>query len=65
MAAEPLQFLILLVVSWLRRHRGEAIEYRRAENRMLRARLGPKRLRFAPGDRVLLPAAMRFQSSHA
>jgi hypothetical protein len=36
----PLQFLILLVASWLRRHQGEAIEYLRAENRVLRARLG-------------------------
>jgi hypothetical protein len=44
--AAPLPFVILLVASWLRRRRGEAIEYLRAENRVLRARLDPKRLRF-------------------
>jgi len=36
----PLQFLILLVASWLGRRQGEAIEYLRAENRVLRAHLG-------------------------
>jgi putative transposase len=40
----------------LRRHQGEAIEYLRAENRVLRARLGPKRLRFSDSERRLLAA---------
>jgi hypothetical protein len=53
-SSAPLQFLILLVASWLRRHQGEAIEYLRAENRVLRARLGPKRLRFKDAERRLL-----------
>jgi hypothetical protein len=50
----PLQFLILLVASWLVRGQGEAIEYLRAENRVLRARVGPKRLRFTDAERRLL-----------
>jgi putative transposase len=50
----PLQFLILLVASWIGRRQGEAIEYLRAENRVLRARLGPKRLRFTDAERRLL-----------
>jgi hypothetical protein len=50
----PLQFLILLVAGWMARRQGEAIEYLRAENRVLRARLGPKRLRFADTERRLL-----------
>ncbi|MGO9834727.1 MAG: hypothetical protein ACLP1X_10955 [Polyangiaceae bacterium] len=50
----PLQFLILLVASWIGRRQGEAIEYLRAENRVLRARLGPRRLRFADAERRLL-----------
>jgi hypothetical protein len=50
----PLQFVILLVASWIGRRQGEAIEYLRAENRVLRARLGPKRLRFSDGERRLL-----------
>jgi len=53
-SSPPLQFFILLVASWLRRHQGEAIEYLRAENRVLRARLGPKRLRFTDPERRLL-----------
>ena len=50
----PLHFLILLVASWIGRRQGEAIAYLRAENRVLRARLGHKRLRFADAERRLL-----------
>jgi hypothetical protein len=53
-SAAPLQFLILLVASWIGRRQGKAIEYLRAENRVLRARLGPKRLRFVDAERRLL-----------
>ncbi len=53
-SAVPLQFVILLVANWLRRRQGNAIEYLRAENRVLRARLGPKRLRFTDAERLLL-----------
>jgi hypothetical protein len=37
LSAAPLQFLILLVSSWLGRHQTEAIEYLRAENRVNKA----------------------------
>ena len=47
----PLQFLILLVASWLGRRQSEVIEYLRAENRVLRAHLGRKRLRFTDAER--------------
>jgi transposase InsO family protein len=50
----PLQFMILLVASWLSRRQGEAIEYLRAENRVLRTHLGAKRLRFTDAERRLL-----------
>jgi hypothetical protein len=50
----PLKFLILLVAGFLQRRQKEAIEYLLAENRVLRARLGPKRLRFADSERRLL-----------
>ena len=53
-SAAPLQFLILLVASWIGRRQGEAIQYLRAENCVLRARLGPKRLRFIDSERRLL-----------
>ena len=42
-SAAPLQFLILLVAGWIDRRQGAAIDYLRAENGVLRARLGPKR----------------------
>src|ERR1700690_1861020 len=46
--------MIFLVASWLGRQQGEAIEHLRAENRVLRGRLGPKRLRFTDTERRLL-----------
>jgi hypothetical protein len=53
-SAAPLQFLILLVSGWLGRRQTEAIEYLRAESRVLRAHLGPKRLRFSDAERRVL-----------
>jgi putative transposase len=53
-SAAPLQFLILLVASWISRRQGQAIEFLRAENRVLRARIGRRRLRFTDGERRLL-----------
>jgi transposase InsO family protein len=50
----PLQFLILLVASWMSRRQSEAIEYLRAENRVLQAHVGAKRLRFTDAERRLL-----------
>jgi hypothetical protein len=50
-SAGPLQFFILLVASWIGRRQSEAIEYLRAENSVLRARLGHKRLRFTDAER--------------
>jgi transposase len=50
----PLQFLVFLVAGWISRRQSEAIEYLRAENRVLRARISGKRLRFTDGERRLL-----------
>ena len=50
----PLQFLILLVAGLLQRRQKMAIDYLLAENRVLRERLGPKRLRFTDAERRLL-----------
>lgn len=47
----PLQFLILLVAGFLQRRQKMAIDYLLAENRVLRERLGPKRLRFTNAER--------------
>jgi hypothetical protein len=56
-SAAPLQFLILLVASWLNRRQGQAVEFLRVENRVLRVRLGPRRLRFTDAERRLLAEA--------
>jgi hypothetical protein len=53
-SAAPFRSLILLIASWIGRRQGEAIEYLRAESRVLRARLGHKRLRFGDSERRLL-----------
>jgi hypothetical protein len=50
----PLQFLILLFSTWIGRGQSQAIEHLRAENRVLRARIGRKRLRFSDAERRLL-----------
>ena len=50
----PLQFLILLVSTLIGHRQGEAIEYLRAENRLLRARLGHHRLRLTDAERRAL-----------
>jgi putative transposase len=50
----PLQFLVLLLGSWISRRQGDAIEFLRAENRVLRSRFGPRRLRFNDAERRLL-----------
>ena len=47
----PLHFLNLRVAAGSVAGQGEAIESLRAENRMLRVRLGAKRLRFAGTER--------------
>ena len=53
-SSAPPQFMIFLVGSRQARQLGEAIEYVRAENRVLRGRLSPKRLRFTDAERRLL-----------
>jgi transposase len=45
---------MLLVASWLGRRQGQAIAFLRVKNRVLRARLGPRRLRFTEAERRLL-----------
>jgi hypothetical protein len=41
-----LQFLLMVVAGWLHRQQAATIDYLRTENRMLRARLGGRRIVF-------------------
>ncbi len=49
-----LDFLLLIVSGWVNRRQLAAIEYLRAENRVLREQLGERRLRFNDAQRRLL-----------
>jgi len=49
-----LHFLVLTVAGWLNRRQLAAIDYLRAENRVLREQLGDKRPRFTDAQRRLL-----------
>ena len=42
----PLQFLVVALAGWINEHQRDVIDYLRAENRVLREQLGPRRLRF-------------------
>jgi len=52
-----LQFLVAAVAGWVNRHQLEVIEYLQDENRLLRKRLGPGRLRFSDAERRRLARA--------
>jgi hypothetical protein len=56
MAQAPalMQFLIVVLAAWLARQQEEFIEYLTAEDRMLKARLGCRRLIFTDAERRLL-----------
>jgi hypothetical protein len=45
--------------SWLGRRQGQAVEFLRVEKRVLRARLGPRRLRFTDAEPRVLAEAGR------
>ena len=51
MTRDALHFLILTVSGWLNRRQQYAIEYLKEENRVLRGKLGTKRIRFTDNER--------------
>src|SRR5271154_6333609 len=62
MSWKPPLFLTLLVASmgcWLERQAASQIEYLKAENRLLRTRLGRRRLLFSDAERQTLAALAR------
>ena len=52
--AAPFQFLVILMAGWIHRRQPLAIAYLQAENRVLRERLGTRRLRFTDAERRLV-----------
>src|SRR5918911_1443380 len=53
-AQSLLRFLLVMLAAWLARRQEELIEYLKAENRLLTARLGSRRIRFTDSERRLL-----------
>ena len=59
-ASTPLlQFLLVLVAGWLHRQQAATIEYLQVENRMLRERLGGRRIIFTDAERRQLAEKAR------
>jgi transposase InsO family protein len=56
---DPFRFLLLAVAGWMNQQQQHAIEYLREENRILRAQLGNRRLRFTDNQRRSLAAKAR------
>src|SRR5438477_109980 len=55
----PLQLLIVMFAGWVNRHQLDVIEYLQEENRVLKERLGGKRLRFTDAERRRLARKAR------
>ena len=56
-AFAPFRFMVLLVAGWMHRHQHQAIEFLRAEKRVLRDRIDERRLRFTDAERRMLALA--------
>ena len=56
---DPVRFLLIAVAGWMNQRQQHAIEYLREENRILRAQLGSRRLRFSDDQRRSLAAKAR------
>ena len=54
MSAHPIQFICLVFAGLMNRRQRQVIDYLQGENRILRAKLGPKRLRFNEAERKKL-----------
>src|ERR1700728_4848915 len=56
---DPFRFLLFAVAGWMNQQQQHAIEYLREENRILRAQLGSRRVRFTDDQRRSLAAKAR------
>jgi len=55
----PLQFLVMTLAGWVSRHQQDIIDYLLEENRILRGKLGDRRLRFTDAERRCLARKAR------
>src|SRR5450432_2378533 len=56
---DPFRFLLFAVAGWMNQKQHHAIEYLREENRILRAQLGGRRIRFTDDQRRSLAVKAR------
>ena len=56
---DPFRFLLFAVAGWMNQQQQHAIEYLREENRVLRAQIGGRRLRFTDNQRRSLAVKAR------
>jgi hypothetical protein len=47
----PLRLLLMMFAGWVNRHQFDVIEYLQEENRVLKERLGARRIRFTDAER--------------
>jgi hypothetical protein len=47
----PFQLVLLMLAGWVNRHQLDVIEYLQEENRVLKERLGGRRIRFTDAER--------------
>src|SRR5262245_40925046 len=55
-AFDPLSFLVTSLAGWMNQHQQHIIEFLMEENRVLRAQIGDRRLRFSDDQRRRLAA---------
>jgi hypothetical protein len=55
----PFQLILLMFAGWVNRHQLDVIEYLQQENRVLKKRLGGRRIRFTDTERRLLARKAR------
>jgi hypothetical protein len=48
---QPLHLLLMMFAGWVNRHQLDTINYLQAENRILKKRLGRRRIRFTDAER--------------
>jgi putative transposase len=52
----PFSFLVVSIAGWMNQHQQQVIEYLMEENRVLRAQMGTRRMRFSDDQRRRLAA---------
>jgi hypothetical protein len=59
MTASKISFVLVMFAGWVNRHQLDVIEYLQEENRVLKERLGGRRIRFTDPERRLLARKAR------